>query len=209
MTDDLWRGGLAPGPKLLSQIVAAVLFARSGYFGDGMLAFAGGTLLAVAAMNAANTFDNADGALTTLATLGFALTEPLACAPLLGFLPFNIGLRRGAARAYLGDGASQLLGLALLLHPWSAGLLFVPAFDLARLSWLRWSAGGRPWIGDRRHLAHRFEACGFNPVQVLVLLIGTCALPFLAGGFLALPLTAALAALALGLALVASRPSAG
>ena len=203
LIDDSWRGGLAAAPKLCLQFAAAFLFARSGLFGTSLLELVGGTLLGVGAMNAANTFDNADGALTLLATLGFALVEPLASAPLIGFLPFNLGWRRGAARAYLGDGASQLLGLALLLHPLSALLLLVPALDLARLAWVRWRAGSRPWIGDRRHLAHRFEARGWNPPAVVLALAATCAAPLLAEGSIALAL--GLGVLALGLALRASR----
>ena len=196
LADDLLRGGLAPGRKLLLQAAAAVPWALEAAGGGGALAAAepGGPgtvglallalLAAVAAMNACNTFDNADGALGTLGLVGFAALVPPLAAPLVGFLPFNLDVRAGGGRrvsptAYLGDAGSHLLGLLLLLTPGAWPLLFLPAIDLARLALVRWRAGGRPWRGDRRHLAHRLAAAGLGRLAVAATL-ATLAVPALA-----------------------------
>ncbi len=140
----------------------------------------------VAAMNVLNTFDNADGAAGGVACMGFAaaalavpgssggVQSQASLAVLLGFLWLNTNARSGARGAgsgspsvYLGDSGAFFLGLLLLLQPGAWGALWIPALDLARLSWVRLRAGSRPWIGDRRHLAHRLQRRGLGPRQVL------------------------------------------
>jgi UDP-GlcNAc:undecaprenyl-phosphate GlcNAc-1-phosphate transferase len=167
------RAGLAPGPKALAQLAALtpLVFgvARERGLGAGLVLLLGG----VAALNLLNTFDNADGALTSLCALGFALTAPLVSAACLGFLPFNMdAARHGEGRApsaYLGDSGAFVLAGLVLLEPLACGVLVLPALDLARLSVLRLRAGSRPWLGDRRHLAHRLAARGLSPAAVAVL----------------------------------------
>lgn len=171
---------------------------------------AGLCLAGLVSMNVLNTFDNADGASAGVAILGFlpaalglGVQEPssgaqLACLATLGFSLFNLNARstaRGAEgssvpSAYLGDSGAFVLALLVLFVPGAWCALWIPALDLARLSVLRLRLGGRPWIGDRRHLAHRLQRRGLGPRAVaLVLLLlslpacGGYALSTLSGGF--------------------------
>ena len=73
----------------------------------------------------------------------------------------------------------SLLGALVLLVPAAWPALALPLFDLLRLSALRLARGSRPWIGDRRHLAHRLEAAGLSRAWVLgsllaVIVVGCC-----------------------------------
>jgi len=165
LADDLSPRGLPRGLKFALEGLACALFALEAP-GSGLLAFT----LAALALASANTFDNADGA---LASLGCAALAPSLAALLGGFLPWNLFLRRDASRplAYLGDSGSHLLAFLLLADPRSALILVLPLLDLLRLSWVRWRAGSRPWIGDRRHLAHRLQARGLRPIPVAVILL--------------------------------------
>ena len=170
------RAGLGPLPKLGAQVVALaplVLGAWREHGTAGALALLG---VALAASNLLNTYDNADGALGGLCALGFAPVAPSVSAACLGFLPLNLDAWRarnrpgGAPSAYLGDAGAFVLAYLVLLSPRSAGILVLPALDLARLALVRWRAGSWPWIGDRRHLAHRLEARGLaRPLVVAVL----------------------------------------
>jgi len=195
--DDLVAGGLRPGTKLACQLLAVLPIASSAaqaaasHGESGLLAGIAWGGAAVLALNALNTFDNADGALTGLGLVAFGATSPLLCAPLLGFLPFNLDgrrrvpgrsapARRGPDRrgpdrratptAYLGDAGSHLLGLLVLLTPGAWPALFLPAIDLLRLSFVRWRRGSAPWVGDRRHLAHRLAAAGLGRGSVALVL---------------------------------------
>ena len=147
-----------------------VAFSLAGSSSPWGVALALAVLLgALTAMNAANTFDNADGALSAMGALGMWSVAPAAAGALLGFLPFNANStwrRTGTPSAYLGDAGSHLVGMLVLLHPLAWPVLLVPLFDLARLSVVRWRAGSRPWIGDRRHLAHRMAGAGLGPGSV-------------------------------------------
>ena len=92
--DDRRAGGLAPLPKLGLQAAALAPLAVGfllrawadgplvGIF--GVLLFLGAGLLA---LNLTNTFDNADGAVASVAALGFAVPVPWVSAACLGFLP--------------------------------------------------------------------------------------------------------------------------
>jgi len=177
-----------PGPKLAAQLLAcAPLVLGQGPGGEPGVPGAADVLPtlflvagALAALNVANTFDNADGALAGVGLLGLAPVAPAAAGALLGFLPWNLTRRRGAPRAWLGDAGSHLVGMALFLHPSAWPALFVPALDLARLCVVRGREGSRPWVGDRRHLAHRLERRGVGPVGVAALLAGA-SVPAVAG----------------------------
>ncbi len=101
----------------------------------------------------------------------------------------NLLLRRTASTplAYLGDGGSHLLGMALLVVPGAWPALGLPLLDLARVALERARAGEAPWRGDRRHLAHRLERRGLGPVPVALILWITAALPLLLPTFLGWP----------------------
>jgi UDP-GlcNAc:undecaprenyl-phosphate GlcNAc-1-phosphate transferase len=178
--DDLWRDGLGPLAKLGGQAVAALpwtfMASETGYLGfEGSAAalLAGGA--ALAAMNLVNTWDNSDGAALSLgAVAGLAIGSPALLGASLGLLPWN--LRRPARpgplpQLYLGDGGSHLLGMALAIEPAGLLVLLVPALDLLRLSIERLLRGSRPWIGDRRHLAHLLAQRGLPRLLVLGLLV--------------------------------------
>jgi UDP-N-acetylmuramyl pentapeptide phosphotransferase/UDP-N-acetylglucosamine-1-phosphate transferase len=178
--DDLWREGLGPLAKLGGQAVAAlpwtILASETGYLGfEGSAAalLAGGA--ALAAMNLVNTWDNSDGAALSLgAVAGLAIGSPALLGASLGLLPWN--LRRPARpgplpQLYLGDGGSHLLGMALAIEPAGLFVLIVPALDLLRLSIERPLRGSRPWIGDRRHLAHLLAQRGWPRPLVLLSLV--------------------------------------
>jgi len=169
------RRGLGPGVKALAQLAALAPLAVGVLVTGAEGAPASALLLWVvgfAAVNALNTFDNADGALATLAASAFPFAEPHVAAAALGFLPLNLDAGRASNRAssaptaYLGDAGAFVLGYFTLVHPRAWGLLWLPLLDLARLALVRTAAGSRPWIGDRRHLAHRLQARGWPPLAV-------------------------------------------
>lgn len=219
LSDDRAPGGLTPRAKFKGQLGVAALCALNACVearhGDTSWAWAGehaplaaallAFALALAALNAFNTFDNADGAASALAALGFAAVAPITAAAFTGFLPFNLVLRRAdghggsTPRAYLGDSGAHVAGVFVALQPELWPVLVLPLLDLARLARLRWARGSRPWIGDRRHLAHRLQARGLGPVAVALCLVAIAA-PVLAaaafGGASAWVLPAGMAATA-------------
>ncbi len=174
LADDLAPRGLSPLSKLAGQVAAGAVLAAPAWSSDAREALLVAAL-AVAAQNALNTFDNADGAAASVAACGFALGHPTALAATLGFLPFNLWLGR-SARAYLGDSGSHLLGVALVTSlPHGMAALYLPALDLARVSVVRIARGIPPWVGDRRHLAHRLQVAGLGRTAVALTLAGIAA----------------------------------
>jgi UDP-GlcNAc:undecaprenyl-phosphate/decaprenyl-phosphate GlcNAc-1-phosphate transferase len=167
--DDFAPAGLSARKKLAGQLVAGAILAvplLSSATPATLLAALGLMLGAVAAQNALNTFDNADGAALSLASAGLFLPAPILATAPATCLPFN--LRPGRpARVYLGDSGSHLLGMLLLLHPAAWGAFVLPLLDLFRLCIVRLRAGQAPWLGDRRHLAHRLQRKGFGPSGVV------------------------------------------
>jgi UDP-GlcNAc:undecaprenyl-phosphate GlcNAc-1-phosphate transferase len=223
--DDLRREGLPAWAKVLLQALAGLCLSLYLYAGTSAqvvllldddpireleshvivcsLVFMG---LAVFALNAANTFDNADGALCGVAGCGLLLAaSPLAPAVLCLLVP-NLLLRRKRAAlpasgpgdpwVYLGDAGSQLVGLALVITPGAWPALLLPALDLGRVAWVRVARGQRPWVGDRRHLAHRLQRRGLAPLPVLLVLLCLGAPALLLPWAWGLPGTALLFALA-------------
>jgi len=182
LADDRRRGGLPPGTKLLGQCAVGLLLVLVPGFEGDLAQRALGCLLAVVAMNAINTFDNADGAVVALGLLAFAPVAAVRSA-LLGFLPFNLPWRRGGApAAYLGDSGSHVVGLLIAWHPAARLALLLPLLDLGRLVFVRLSRGQAPWVGDRRHLAHRLEAAGLPRPAVALALVLAALPPFLGRG---------------------------
>ena len=191
LIDDLFVGWLSAWQKVVGQLLASLPMAYVAFALHGALGIPVAIMMAITAMNLANTYDNADGALTSLAALALALTAPVVALGVAAFLPLNIGewgLRRASnrkePRAYLGDSGSHLLGMLVLLYPPAWGFFFVPALDLARVSILRIRAGRHIWSGDRWHLAHRLEERGLSPLAVLILLGGMAAPAVLAPSIL-------------------------
>jgi UDP-GlcNAc:undecaprenyl-phosphate GlcNAc-1-phosphate transferase len=203
LIDDLLAGGLRPGLKVAGQVCVGLVVGLSVFPGESAHLL-GCLVLVPLALNVWNTFDNADGAATGVGAIClFSIGSP-AAGPLLGFLPWNLRGRGGAA-AYLGDSGSHLLGCLVLLHPGAWPLMALPAMDLLRVSVLRIRGGQPPWQGDRRHLAHRLEAKGLSPLAVALCLWGVTAISCGCPGWLGLGLTAVAF---LGLVL-ASRPCPG
>jgi UDP-GlcNAc:undecaprenyl-phosphate GlcNAc-1-phosphate transferase len=170
--DDRLPRGLTWRTKLFGQLIVALLLAlpRHDSGGQCLTLF----LIALLAQNAANTFDNADGALPALAALALRTELPVVGA-LLGLLPANLLFRRGAERVphcYLGDAGSHVVGILWAATPSAWPVLLLPCADLLRLAVVRLRAGHKPWQGDRQHLAHRLEARGLPPVAVVLVLVG-------------------------------------
>lgn len=193
LVDDLRPDGLRPRAKLLGQTLAAVVLVGPRWI-DGLETWASQgrgsgvevlalaslwTLGAVLAQNAWNTFDNSDGAAPTLGAVALLGPAPPLAGALLGFLPFNLlgnGRTRGAEgvrppRAYLGDSGSHLVGLALFTIPSAWPVFTIPILDLGRVVLERRRAGQAPWVGDRRHLAHRMLRRGLGATRVALLLM--------------------------------------
>ena len=173
LVDDLLRRGLDWRLKLLGQASVAFVFVEpligaegAGYGFPMVLA-----VVVVLAQNAWNTFDNADGVATSVGAVALAPVAPPLAAALLGFLPHNLKWGRGRAHACLGDAGSHLIGVMIVAHPAAWPALVLPLVDLARLSVVRLRAGSRPWIGDRRHLAHRLQRTGMGSLSVAVVLV--------------------------------------
>lgn len=193
LIDDLLEDGLAPLHKLLGQSAAGFVLGLPLVIAQPTALAAWGAALlcalgACVALNLVNTFDNADGAAGGLALAAFAGPAPLFAAAVAGFLPFNVARRGHAPRAILGDAGSHVVGILFLLVPAAWPALALPALDLARLSFVRLRLGSLPWIGDRRHLAHRLAARGLSPLQVALALLALT-LPAVLLGWLGVPLS--------------------
>ncbi|MDP6538385.1 MAG: hypothetical protein QF903_13620 [Planctomycetota bacterium] len=202
LVDDLRPGGLGALPKLCAQLAAGVVLAGALLGAGAASAWSAAVwvLLAVAAMNLVNTFDNADGAAAGLGLAGLAVATPAAAGALAGFLPFNLWLRRrGDARAYLGDSGSHLVGMVLLLEPAAWPVLLLPGLDLARVSLARLREGRPVWSADRLHLAHRLQAAGLAPTPVAALLVGIAFPALWPAGLAGAALVVALFGVAVGL----------
>ncbi|MCB9915680.1 MAG: hypothetical protein H6828_11105 [Planctomycetes bacterium] len=186
--DDARPGGLRPLPKLAGQLVAGALLATpfllsaegGASAGEWALGLTAGALASAFACNVVNTFDNADGAAATVGGCGLFLGGFLG-GPVVGIALLQLTVRRGPGRdavVYLGDCGAHLVALALLVSPGGWGAFALPALDLARVTVERVRAGQRPWVGDRRHLAHRLQRRGLAPAPVAAVLL-VVALPAL------------------------------
>lgn len=181
--DDVAPRGLSVRAKLAGQCAAGIALAcgvQEGSASASLALQAACVLGAVAAQNALNTFDNADGAVLTVASIGLACAGvPLAAATLAAW-PFNVVVRarRDASvpRVYLGDSGAHFLGLVLFATPIAWAALVLPALDLARVALERVRAGAPAWSGDRRHLAHRLQRAGLGRLAVVAWL-AVCAAP--------------------------------
>jgi UDP-N-acetylmuramyl pentapeptide phosphotransferase/UDP-N-acetylglucosamine-1-phosphate transferase len=195
LIDDLSSNGLSARWKLAGQALSGFalglpLFFSSMSAGSAVLVVSLLVAGAVATQNALNTFDNADGAATGLGLIALAIPAPLFAAPLAAFLPFNLARRTSLEsrsrlpKSILGDAGSHVIGMLVLLTPAAWPVLVLPLVDLARLCVVRARLGHKPWVGDRRHLAHRLAALGLAPASVAAVL-ACIAMPTVA--FAALP----------------------
>lgn len=177
------RFGFRPHTKLLGQLFAGLCLVAPLVFSEGFSVEVCAWLLgALLAQNAINTFDNADGAATSLVAVALFAPVPVAAAAVAGFLPLNLASRTrgGPTRPLLGDAGSHLLGMLVLINPVAWPVLCLPLLDLARVACRRMQLGIAPWIGDRRHLAHRLELAGLSRLRVVGVLLGIAAPSLLA-----------------------------
>ncbi|MBX3725232.1 MAG: hypothetical protein KF823_04870 [Xanthomonadales bacterium] len=181
-------------PRLLAHLLAAALLAGSLLMGaDGLRVapwLAGAAVLAMAwSINLHNFMDGIDGllALQTLwygvfyaAALGMAgeygaaMFAALLAAAALGFLPFNFP----RARAFLGDGASGFLGVAVAwlalfaavhaIVPFPMALVLMSAFlvDSGLTLVGRILRGDRFWQPHREHLYQWLVRAGASHAMV-------------------------------------------
>ncbi len=203
LVDDLVR--LTPVMKIAAQVAAGALVLASGVrveiVGNGVLATAIGLLWLIAMTNAFNLLDNMDGLAATLAAIAclfFAIdalvthrnsmTALLAlaiCFACLGFLPYNLRLRRPAA-VFMGDSGSQVLGFAVaalgLSASWTAAgagaatlllpilVLAVPILDTSLVTVVRLLEGRPVTQGGRDHTSHRLVYQGLSDKRAVVML---------------------------------------
>jgi UDP-GlcNAc:undecaprenyl-phosphate/decaprenyl-phosphate GlcNAc-1-phosphate transferase len=203
LVDDL--RALPPLTKLALQVAAAVLVLATGtdvqLIHAHVIAWALALLWLVGMTNAFNLLDNMDGLAATLAAIACAffaidaytvhpshLVALLAlgiCFACLGFLPYNLRLRRGAA-VFMGDSGSQVLGFALaalgLASSWNVAgstvatlllpvlVLAVPILDTTLVTVVRLLEGRPVMRGGRDHTSHRLVYQGLSDKRAVVLL---------------------------------------
>jgi UDP-GlcNAc:undecaprenyl-phosphate GlcNAc-1-phosphate transferase len=208
------RHELKPLPKFTGQFLVALLVAIACkritlFVHSELFSYAITILWLLTVINAFNFMDNMDGLCAGTGAIGafvfaliaatngeylVALTGFLMCGALVGFLPWNFP----AARAFLGDAGSHLVGyllavMAILPHFYTRQnprplavltpllVLAVPLLDLAQVSLFR-TLNKKPfWIGDTNHLSHWFVRAGFGRTRaVLLLWLATAAAGLLA-----------------------------
>lgn len=195
---------LGPLPKAAGQLAAAALALWGGLSVQivhaNWIAIPIAVVWLVGMTNAFNFLDNIDGLAATLAGIGAAffaldtLVHPnrlvlvlafalaFAC---VGFLPFNLRLRR-PADVFMGDSGSQVLGFTLgalsLAASWElAGttvatfvlpllVLAVPLLDTTLVTVVRLLEGRPVYAGGRDHSSHRLVRRGLSEKQAVVLL---------------------------------------
>lgn len=203
LVDDIVR--LRPLAKLTAQAGAAALVLAAGVrveiIGNDVAATALGMAWLVGMTNAFNLLDNMDGLAATLATVACAffavdayvthpsrLTALLAlaiCFACLGFLPYNLRLRRPAA-VFMGDSGSQVLGFGVavlgLASSWTVAgstvatlllpllVLAVPILDTTLVTVVRLFEGRPVTQGGRDHTSHRLVYQGLSDKRAVVLL---------------------------------------
>ncbi len=203
LVDDAYR--LPPLAKLAAQGGAAALVLVSGVrveiISNDAAATALGVVWLIGMTNAFNLLDNMDGLAATLAAIActfFAvdaftvhpnhLVAALSlgiCFACLGFLPFNLRLRRPAA-VFMGDSGSQVLGFGLaslgLAASWTVAgstvatlllpilVLAVPILDTTLVTVVRLLEGRPITRGGRDHTSHRLVYQGLSDKRAVVLL---------------------------------------
>ena len=195
--------------KLVGEVTvacAAVALGFSWHLSDSSGLNAGFSVLwFVGLTNSFNMLDNMDGLASTVAALSLiamaalvpnaaVIAVPLAGAA-IGFLLIN----RPAARMYMGDAGSLMLGFGVALcsisaanstrglH--SAAILIIPVavalFDTSLVIVSRLATGRPVQLGGQDHFSHRLRLIGWSPYQVLAVAAGGCVAAW-AGAALAL-----------------------
>lgn len=190
--------GLGPKPKLVVEILLAVLAVRAGIIhslsASVLLNGAFTVLWIVAITNAFNLIDNIDGLAAGIAAIALAqivllagLKVPIAVLALclmgsiLGFLIFNFH----PAKIFMGDVGSLPIGFFLACasimtasHLSSLGsvllvpclVLFIPIFDMLLVSITRRMNGRAISQGARDHTSHRLVLLGLTERQAVSIL---------------------------------------
>jgi UDP-GlcNAc:undecaprenyl-phosphate GlcNAc-1-phosphate transferase len=196
---------LSPLTKLGAQAAAAALVLVSGIrveiVANDVAATVIGVLWIVGMTNAFNLLDNMDGLAATLAAIActffaidaftghpsdlVAALSLAVCFACLGFLPYNLRLRRPAA-VFMGDSGSQVLGFMLaalgLASAWTVAgstvatlllpilVLAVPILDTSLVTVVRLLEGRPVTQGGRDHTSHRLVYQGLSDKRAVVLL---------------------------------------
>jgi UDP-GlcNAc:undecaprenyl-phosphate GlcNAc-1-phosphate transferase len=203
LLDDVFH--LPPLAKLGAQGAAAALVLVAGVrveiVHNDVAATVLGVVWIVAMTNAFNLLDNMDGLAATLAAIACAffaidaytvhpsnLVAALSlgvCFACVGFLPYNLRLRRPAA-VFMGDSGSQVLGFVLaalgLASSWTVAgstvatlllpvlVLAVPILDTTLVTIVRLLEGRPVTRGGRDHTSHRLVYQGLSDKRAVVLL---------------------------------------
>jgi len=190
-------------PKFIGQILIVIAVAAACkritlFVHSEIFSYAITILWLLTIINAFNFMDNMNGLCAGVGAIGamifaliaaasgeylVAITGFLMCGALAGFLPWNFP----AARAFLGDAGSHLVGyllavMAILPHFYSRQnprpfavlaplfVLAIPLLDLAQVSLLR-TLNKKPfWIGDTNHLSHRLVHAGLSRTRAVLVL---------------------------------------
>jgi len=203
LVDDVYR--LPPLAKLAAQGGAAALVIGAGVrvqiISNGVAATALAVVWLLGMTNAFNLLDNMDGLAASLATVAcaffaidaftihpdhtIALLSLGICFACLGFLPYNLRLRRPAS-VFMGDSGSQVLGFSLgslgLASSWTVAgstvatlllpllVLAVPILDTTLVTIVRLLEGRPVTQGGRDHTSHRLVYEGLSDKRAVVLL---------------------------------------
>jgi UDP-GlcNAc:undecaprenyl-phosphate GlcNAc-1-phosphate transferase len=177
----------------------------------------------VALTNSFNLLDNMDGLASTVAggsLIALALLVPGSAklaVPLAGTAVAFFLINRPAAKMYMGDAGSLMLGFGVALCSISAAnsthglhsaaiLIFpvaVALFDTSLVIVSRLATGRPVQLGGKDHFSHRLRLLGWSPYQVLIVTAIAGALAW-SGTALALrfPASDAWLALPIGVALI-------
>lgn len=214
---------LAVSPMVVAGLSIERISCFGGEIGLGWFAVPWTLGWLLLGINAMNLLDGSDGLASTVGILislavaivaamqGLAAVAMLALAmagAIVGFLLFNLP----PARIYLGDSGSTQLGFvltSLALHvscscpgtmslPVFGLLLFVPLLDTSLAILRRTLKGQAVWSGDRGHLHHQLQDCGFTAARILLVLGGLGLAAGLAAGAAVYWRQELLASLALG-----------
>jgi UDP-GlcNAc:undecaprenyl-phosphate GlcNAc-1-phosphate transferase len=203
LVDDVYR--LPPLAKLAAQGGAAALVIAAGVrvqiISNGLAATVLAVVWLLGMTNAFNLLDNMDGLAASLATVAcaffaidaftihpdhtIALLSLGICFACLGFLPYNLRLRRPAS-VFMGDSGSQVLGFSLgslgLASSWTVAgstvatlllpllVLAVPILDTTLVTVVRLLEGRPVTQGGRDHTSHRLVYEGLSDKRAVVLL---------------------------------------
>lgn len=191
------RRGLAPLPKLLAQVAAALILVVGGVgvaiFPYQWLNIAATILWIVGICNAMNLLDNMDGlsggvaaiacaAFTILAIMHGQIWVSIIAAVLLGAILGFLRYNWNPATIFMGDAGSLLLGFLLAVlamklrfpdvdpqRTWFVPILIlgVPIFDTTLVTISRLRRGISISSGGRDHVSHRLIILGLSVKQAV------------------------------------------